>query len=302
MACKKITFTKTNCILENMGNILIADAGSTTVEWSLVSKAGNVLVSVATQGINALLADAETINSTFADVKRELPKDNGIDEIFYYGAGCATPAICTKINDSLSHIWGEANISVHSDLLGAARSLFGDKKGIACILGTGSNSCFYDGENILSQIPSLGFILGDEGSGAALGKRLISDAFKEQLPENVRDAFLEEYHLTLPEILDKVYKQPAPNRFLASFVPFLHKNLWNPYIFSLVLKELTRFVKRNVAMYKGAHSVDVCFTGSIACHFERVLREAVASQGYRVTRISKSPMDGLIAYHTKQKS
>lgn len=285
-----------------MGSRLIADAGSTSVEWSLVSKDGGVLASVATQGINALLADAETINSTFADVKRELPEDCVIEEIYYYGAGCATPSICEKVRESLADVWHDASISVNSDLLGAARSLFGDKKGIACILGTGSNSCFYDGENIVKQIPSLGFILGDEGSGAALGKRLISDAFKEQLPENVRDAFLDEYHLTLPEILDKVYKQPAPNRFLASFVPFLHKNLWNPYIFSLVLKELTRFVKRNVAMYKGAHSVDVCFTGSIACHFERVLREAVASQGYRVTRISRSPMEGLIAYHSKQKS
>lgn len=282
-----------------MGSKLIADAGSTTVEWSLISSDGNVATSVSTIGINALLADADTINSTFNEVKKALPHDIAIDEIFYYGAGCATDPICNKIKDSLLSSWKEAEAHVSSDLLGAARSLFGPAKGIACILGTGSNSCFYDGEKIVSQIPSLGFILGDEGSGAALGKRLISDAFKEQLPENIREAFLEEYHLTLPEILDKVYKMPAPNRFLASFVPFLHKNLWNPYIFSLVLKELTKFVRRNVGMYKGAHSVDVCFTGSIAYNFERVLREAVASQGYRVTRISKSPMEGLIAFHTR---
>ncbi len=282
-----------------MGIKLIADAGSTTVEWSLVSSDSGLVASVATQGINALLADVDTINSTFASVNKDLPTGIVIDEIHYYGAGCATPSICNKIKNSLNSIWPASEAFVSTDLLGAARSLFGDRKGIACILGTGSNSCFYDGEKIVSQIPSLGFILGDEGSGAALGKRLISDAFKEQLPENVRDAFLEEYHLTLPEILDKVYKQPAPNRFLASFVPFLHKNLWNPYIFSLVLKELTRFVRRNVSMYKGAHSVDVCFTGSIAYNFERVLREAVASQGYRVSRISKSPMDGLIEYHSK---
>lgn len=281
-----------------MGSKLIADAGSTTVEWSLIADGGEVVASVATQGINALLADAMTINSTFADVKTKLPADRHVDEIHYYGAGCATPSICDKMLQSLADIWPESEIFVNSDLLGAARSLFGDKKGIACILGTGSNSCFYDGEKIMAHIPSLGFILGDEGSGAALGKRLISDAFKEQLPENVRDTFLEEYHLTLPEILDKVYKQPAPNRLLASFVPFLHKNLWNPYIFSLVLKELTRFVRRNVSMYKGAHSVDVCFTGSIAWNFERVLREAVASQGFRVTRITPSPMEGLVAYHS----
>lgn len=283
-----------------MGSKLIADAGSTTVEWSLISSEGNVVKSMSTVGINALLADADTINSTFNEVKDSLPHDFAIDEIHYYGAGCATDLICNKIRESLQSSWKEADSHVSSDLLGAARALFGSAKGIACILGTGSNSCFYDGDKIMAQIPSLGFVLGDEGSGAALGKRLISDAFKEQLPENIREAFLEEYRLTLPEILDKVYKTPAPNRFLASFVPFLHKNLWNPYIFSLVLKELTKFVKRNVAMYKGAHSVDVCFTGSVAFNFERVLREAVASQGYRVSKISKSPMEGLIAFHTHQ--
>lgn len=283
-----------------MGSKLIADAGSTTVEWSLISSEGNVVKSMSTVGINALLADADTINSTFNEVKDSLPHDFAIDEIHYYGAGCATDLICNKIRESLKSSWKEADSHVSSDLLGAARALFGSAKGIACILGTGSNSCFYDGDKIMAQIPSLGFVLGDEGSGAALGKRLISDAFKEQLPENIREAFLEEYRLTLPEILDKVYKTPAPNRFLASFVPFLHKNLWNPYIFSLVLKELTKFVKRNVAMYKGAHSVDVCFTGSVAFNFERVLREAVASQGYRVSKISKSPMEGLIAFHTHQ--
>ena len=138
---------------------------------------------------------------------------------------------------ALSDVWSDAECHVHSDLVGAARSLFGNRKGIACILGTGSNSCLYDGSGIISQIPSLGYILGDEGSGAALGRRLIGDAFKEQLPQNVKEAFLEEFHLTLEEILNRVYKSPSPNSFLASFVPFLKKNLWNPYVYSLVLRE-----------------------------------------------------------------
>ena len=145
--------------------------------------------------------------------------------------------------------------------------------------------------------PSLGYILGDEGSGAALGKRLINEAFKGQLPENIKKKFLEKYDFTLPLILENVYRKPAPNRFLASIVPFISENLWNPYIYSLVLEELTSFVKRNVAMYPGAHSLSLGFTGSIAFNFEKILKEAAASQGYSVRSVIKSPIEGLVKYH-----
>ncbi|MDE7109893.1 MAG: ATPase, partial [Muribaculaceae bacterium] len=228
---------------------------------------------------------------------QNMPEKIKVDDIYYYGAGCATKEICKKIKSALLSVWQPEICEVNSDLLGAARALFGNRKGIACILGTGSNSCLYDGGQIIMQIPSLGYVLGDEGSGAALGKRLIGDVFKEQLPASVREMFLEEYKLTLPEILEKIYKLPSPNRFLASFVPFLKKNLWNPYIYSLVLKELTRFVKRNVAMYPGAHALNVNFTGSVAFHFQNILKEATASLGYSVTHVTETPVDGLIDYH-----
>ena len=280
-----------------MKTILIADAGSTKVEWALVMPDGSVAANFTTDGINALLAGTDAVNATLTDVASTLPENVSVDAIYYYGAGCATPEICDKMRQGIATVWPDAEIMVCSDLLGAARSLFGNRKGIACILGTGSNSCLYDGRQIVAQIPSLGYVLGDEGSGAALGKRMVGDAFKLQLPDNIREKFLEEFHITLPMILDKVYKQPSPNKFLASLVPFLKENLWNPYIYSLVLAELTEFVKRNVAMYPGAHSMELSFTGSIAFHFDRVLREAVASQGYRVTSISENPMPGLIEYH-----
>lgn len=283
-----------------MNTKLIADAGSTKVEWALLSADNEVAASFMTDGVNALLADPATIAQAFRIAADMLPEGLPVDEVFYYGAGCATSEICDKVKKAISEIWQSAEVYVASDLLGAARSLFADKKGIACILGTGSNSCLYNGKEIEEQIPSLGYVLGDEGSGAALGKRLVSDAFKMQLPENIRDKFLEEYSLTLPMILDKVYRHPAPNKFLASFVPFLHENLWNPYIYSLVLKELTRFVRRNVAMYPGAHSIELSFTGSIAYNFERILREAASSQGYSVTSISETPMQGLIRYHSSK--
>lgn len=280
-----------------MKYILIADAGSTKVEWVLVSDSGDVVSSHVCAGINSLLAEEKEINDALQKLAGNLPAETDIAEIHYYGAGCATQRICAKMKTVLTTVFGKSECNVHSDLLGAARSLLGKDKGIACILGTGSNSCLYDGKDILANIPSLGYILGDEGGGAALGRRLVSDTFKEQLPQNIREAFLEEYRLTLPEILDKVYKSPSPNSFLASFVPFIKKNLWNPHIYSLVLCELTRFVRRNVAMYPGAHSMKVSFTGSIAYHFDHILKEAAASLGYCVSEITETPMPGLINYH-----
>lgn len=276
---------------------LIADAGSTKVEWALINSDKETCARFVTEGINALLSDYDSVLSNFRIMSDNIPDNIRIEEINYYGAGCATPEICDKLKNALSSLFPVAEIFVSSDLLGAARSLFMEGKGVACVIGTGSNSCLYDGEKIVCQIPSLGYVLGDEGSGAALGKRLVGDAFKMQLPDNICQQFLERYSLTLPDILHMVYRQPAPNRFLASFVPFLKDNLWNPYIYSLVLDELTEFFKRNVAMYPGAHSLNVNFTGSIAFHFEKILKEAAASQGYNVSKVTESPMEGLIDYH-----
>lgn len=277
-------------------DILIADAGSSKVKWAVLSAEGEVQGTFVTDGLNALLAEQEQVDAKLADVRSHL--DGRIpSEVFYYGAGCAIPRVIQKMGASISNILGAEEAHVSSDLLGAARSLFGNRRGIACILGTGSNSCLYDGSGIESNIPSLGYILGDEGSGTALGKRLVAEAFKGQLPAVVREKFLDAYQLTLTEILDRVYRSQAPNKFLASLVPFISDNLWNPYIYSLVLEELINFVKKNVAMYEGSHFLDISFTGSIAWHFQKILREAAASQGYTVHEITKDPMDGLITYH-----
>lgn len=282
--------------LNLMRKILIADAGSTKIDWALISDAGDIMGRFATDGLNALLAEMEDAEALMRNVRGQLG-EHIPDEIHYYGAGCATERICGKMAEALERIGGTPAVSVSSDLLGAARALFGRESGIACILGTGSNSCLYDGEKIACNVPSLGYVLGDEGSGAALGKRLVRDAFKGQLPQTVREKFLDTYQLTLGDILDKVYRSPAPNKFLASLVPFLSDNLWNPYVYSLVLEELTSFIKRNVAMYDGAHSLPVSFTGSIASVFGKLLREAASSQGYHVSDIVGSPIEGLIQYH-----
>lgn len=282
-----------------MRHKLIADGGSTKVEWVLLEPDGTVKSHFTQLGFNALMASQEEVDAAFASVSKHLDGTSIPDEIYFYGAGCATEDICGKIEDALHRVWPNADAQAASDLLGAARSLLGHNRGIACILGTGSNSCMYDGENIEMNVPSLGYVLGDEGSGAALGKRLVADVFKHQLPAAVRERFLAEYSLTLNDILDNIYRKGAPNRFLASLVPFLKDNIWNPYIYSLVHQELRQFVKRNVAMYKDAKVLPVCFTGSISSVFSDILKDAMAKEGYRVGEITKSPMGGLIAYHGK---
>lgn len=280
-----------------MKNILIADAGSTKIDWALTDSEGKVQ-RYSTEGLNALLSDGASMAESFRGHAVAMGDPSDIDTIYYYGAGCATPAICRKTEEALRAAFPGADAMVTTDLLAAARSLFGNNPGIACILGTGSNSGLYNGSVITHNVPSLGFILGDEGSGATLGKRLVSDAFKGQIPALVKEKFLSAYNLTLPEILDKIYRSPNPNRFLASLVPFLSENIWNPYVYSLVRQELTLFLTRNVLMYPGVRSTKTGFTGSIAYVFADILREAAGKQGIDVTRITKSPMDGLIEYHT----
>lgn len=281
----------------NMKNKLIADAGSSKIDWVVLSDSGEVVDRTTSIGVNALMSDAPHLAGAFGKVADKLGISETLNEIHYYGAGCATPQICHKVSKALADIWPAGSISVCSDLLGAARANFGQDRGIICILGTGSNSGLYDGHDISHNIPSLGFILGDEGSGAALGKRLVGDAFKGHLPKSIRDQFMNTYELGVADILDYTYRRPAANRFLASLVPFLRERLWNPYIYSLVLEEFSAFFRRNVAMYTGARTLPLAFTGSIAYHFADILREAADRQGFKITKISSSPIEGLIEFH-----
>lgn len=281
-----------------MRNKIIADAGSSKVEWILMSDTGKVLNRTTSDGLNALLISEAEVNTHFTAVKELLGQSESVSEVHYYGAGCATQSVCDKIQSVLQDVWQPGTVNVSSDLLGAARSLFGRERGIACILGTGSNSCLYDGSRIEKNVPSLGYVLGDEGSGASLGRRLISDAFKGHLPEAIKNSFKQRYNISLSDILENVYRGPKPNKYMASLVPFLSEHLWNPYIYSLVLEEFTSFIKRNIAMYPGAHTLPIAFTGSIAYYFENILSDAIERQGYKVAKITRTPMDGLIAFHS----
>lgn len=282
-----------------MGYKLIADAGSTKTEWVAVDEDGNELTRFSTRGINAMLTPVAERNVRLQEASAMLPTESSPTQIFFYGAGCAMQRICNEMELAIGNILNPQRGSfVASDLLGAARSLLGRSSGIACILGTGSNSCLYDGNAITANIPSLGFILGDEGSGASLGKRLVSDAFKGHLPKIVTQRLLEEYKLTKEDILEKVYRQPGANSFLASLAPFIKSHLWNPYVYSLVRQEFESFLTRNISPYPGSRTLPISFTGSIAFYFEKVLRQSAARLGYKVGTVTRHPIDGLVRFHS----
>lgn len=278
--------------------ILIADCGSTKIDWCVVND-GKVVEQIFTSGINALLMTEEQIRETLAAELAEKVKGYAIESVYYYGAGCLFDDICANVRRAIAHNVPTAKtIEVHSDLLAAARALCGQNEGIACILGTGSNSCYYNGKEIVNNVSPLGYILGDEGSGAVLGKLLVGDVLKNQLPKELCEKFLAEYDLDRQKIIEGVYKKPAANRFLASLSPFLIKNIEEPAIHRLVLNAFKSFFVRNIENYSNYKSMPVSFVGSVAFYYKDVLAEAAKALDITIGTIIKSPMEGLVKYHS----
>lgn len=215
--------------------ILIADSGSTKTDWCVVEH-GQLVQQIFTKGTNPFFQSEEEISNEIATALIPQLKTNKFETVHFYGAGCAFPDKIETVRKAIAaHLQVSGEIEVSTDMLAAARGLCGHQPGIACIMGTGSNSCYYDGKNIVSNVSPLGFILGDEGSGAVLGKLLVGDILKNQMTPGLKEKFLEQYNLTPAEIIDRVYRQPFPNRFLASFSPFLVEHLDEPAIRELVL-------------------------------------------------------------------
>lgn len=279
--------------------ILLADSGSTKTDWGLVEN-GKLVKRLRTSGMNPFQMSEEAITE---EIKTHLvPELPGIvlDEVHFYGAGCTKekqPIVERALRANLT-INGECEVA--SDMLGAARGICGHKPGIACILGTGSNSCSYDGKNLVKNVSPLGFILGDEGSGAVLGKLLVGDVLKNQMPEAITKRFFEKYKLTSAEIIDRVYRQPKPNTFLASFVPFLEENIDEPKIYNLVKESFRSFLRRNVMQYDGWQTLPIGFNGSIAKIYKKPLLEALEEEGMHLGRIIQVPMEAMVEYHVEK--
>lgn len=276
--------------------MLIADSGSTKTDWCVILD-NTPIKRIGTKGLNPFFQSEEEIQQELThSLLPQLPEGT-IDSVYFYGAGCTPEKALTlrrAIADSLPVV---GNIKAYSDMLAAARGLCGREAGITCILGTGSNSCFYDGKEIVNHISPLGFILGDEGSGAVLGKLLVGDILKNQLSPAIKEAFLKQFDLTVPEIIDRVYRQPFPNRFLASLSPFIAQHLEEPGIRQLVLGSFIAFLRRNVMQYDYTQ-YPAHFIGSVAHCYKEILQEAAQETGIRIGKILQSPMEGLIQYHS----
>lgn len=279
--------------------ILLADSGSTKTDWGLVENC-KLVKRLRTSGMNPFQMSEETITEEIkTHLVPELP-GTVLDEVHFYGAGCTKekqPIVERALRANLT-INGECEVA--SDMLGAARGICGHKPGIACILGTGSNSCSYDGKNLVKNVSPLGFILGDEGSGAVLGKLLVGDVLKNQMPEAITKRFFEKYKLTSAEIIDRVYRQPKPNTFLASFVPFLEENIDEPKIYNLVKESFRSFLRRNVMQYDGWQTLPIGFNGSIAKIYKKPLLEALEEEGMHLGRIIQAPMEAMVEYHVEK--
>lgn len=296
---------KNNINLSSKHMFLIADSGSTKTDWCLCDK-DSTLCTIQTQGINPYHQSEEAIEEVLREellphlLRNKRYEINATNtKVIFYGAGCANETASNRVGEAIRKILGTNDITIHSDLQGAARALCGHEEGIACVLGTGSNSCLYNGKEIISNIPPLGYILGDEGSSAVLGRRLVGDCLKNQLPDAIRDEFLAEYELTQEIILEKVYRQPLANRFLASLTPFLSKHREVAEIHKLLVESFVDFFVRNVKLYRRPW-LPIHFVGSIATVFSAELKEAAESLGMELGTIMRSPMEGLIKYHAEE--
>lgn len=283
---------------------LIVDSGSTKTSWCfaflLDTSSADGARTVTTEGLNPAVMSAEEVEEKIAKTLNHCLQSLSIsaadvENVFFYGAGCISGR-AGVVSESIQSILVDARIYVADDLLGAARALCGHKAGIACILGTGSNSCLYDGENIVAHTPALGYVLGDEGSGAVLGRKFLNAVLKQTLPENIRKRFLQESGLDMAEVINRVYRSPAPNRFLASMSKYIHGYLDEKEVRDIVIDNFEDFIRNNILAY-GDKFRTINVVGSIAYHYKEQLTEAASRNGFQIGKIIKNPIEGLIEYH-----
>lgn len=279
--------------------ILIADSGSTKTDWRLIDDEKKIRP-FQTQGISPFFQTEEDI---IILLKTELisadnfPKEKNIEKIYFYGTGCKTEDKKQIVKNALTVCFPERFITIESDLLGAARALCGNENGIAAILGTGSNTCVYDGQKIIENRTSSGFILGDEGSGAHIGKTLVQAFLNDELPTELSKRFTERFKLSKDDIIDAVHRKPLPNRFLASFSKFVYQNLKEQYMVDLVSHCFNQFFEKHICKYKQHTNYKLNCVGSVAFYYSNILRAVALNKNVQIGTIVETPIAALALYH-----
>ncbi len=278
-----------------MGIKLIADSGSTKAEWCLLD--GKKKKTIITQGISPYFLTTQQIQALLEKELKPTIKKNLPAEIYYYGTGCSNSANVKSVKTALQNVFGKISTTVDHDLMGAARALCGNEPGVACILGTGSNSCYYNGKKIVKNSPGLGFILGDEGSGAYLGRKVVQHFLYNTFDPDLMDRFNAKYNTNAVEILEAVYKGPLPNRYLASFTAFLAENRGHYMIENIIEDSFNEFFFNHLYKYKESWTHPIHFIGSVAFGFKDVLKDMCSNYELQLGRVLKQPMDGLVKFH-----
>ncbi len=279
-----------------MANTLIADSGASKTDWRVIADNGQI-GQARTIGLNPYYQTTESIKAELE--ANLLPNINvQINEIYFYGTGCVGEEAKATVFNALQSVFRDANkIEVESDMLGAARGLCGHQAGIACILGTGANNAVFDGENITTQIPSLGFWLGDEGSGGYLGKTLAVKYMHHELPDDLMEKFTKRYQLNRIDLLENAYKKPFPNRYFAGFSKFLFDNRQHPTAYQIVSDAFAVFLEKYVCKHTDFQKHRIHFTGSVAFYYSDILRRVANTKGVTVGNIMETPIAGLTLYH-----
>jgi glucosamine kinase len=278
-----------------MSVTLIADSGATKAEWCLLHNGKKKILF--TQGISPYFLDTDQIAELVTKELASKLKNVTIEQIHYYGTGCSNIENAKSVKKALARVFPKAVVHVNTDLMAAARAVCGNEKGVACILGTGSNSCFYNGKTIVKNSPGIGYVLGDEGSGAYLGKKVIQYYLYNTFDEDLRARFDAKFVTTASEILDNVYKKPLPNRYMASFALFLAENRDHYMIENIIEDGLNDFFFQHLCKYNEVWKYPVNFVGSVAYGFKDVIKELCSSYEFEMGKVLKNPMEGLIKYH-----
>lgn len=281
--------------------ILIADSGSTKCDWALIDEKGNRLNDFETMGLNPYFHSPDVTEKALRANDALMAIAPQVRYIFFYGAGSSTEEMCSIMHAGLERVFTHAEIHVEHDQLGSGMAVYDGEPCIACILGTGSNSCFFDGKEVYEEIPSLAYILGDEASGSYFGKILLQEYFYKKLPADLVKSFEEKYAPSKDDIINKIYREPNANVYLASFMKFIGEHRDHPHIQEWVTKGMIHFINIHVKCFKNWDSVPVHFVGSIGHYFHDCLERAAKETGIRLGRVVQKPIDGLVEYHVRFK-
>jgi N-acetylglucosamine kinase-like BadF-type ATPase len=279
--------------------ILIADSGSTKSDWVLTN-GGDEVTQFNTKGFNPFFHDEKFILEHLSKVNQLNGKLDKIKQVFFYGAGCSSKEMNAIIESALSKLFISANINIDHDLMACALSTYDGKPGISCILGTGSNSCFYDGDQLNEEVPALGYILGDEGSGSYYGKKLLTDYLYKRLPEDIHLDLEKTFNISKSDIFENVYMKPDANTYLASYMKFISTHKSSEYIDNMITNGMKHFMQVHVCCYKKYLEVPCHFIGSVSFHFKEQLFKAAKELNISIGNVIKKPIDGLVDYHIKQ--